>query len=182
MSRPSLLRTYLAFVVSFFLLAACGSGSQNESAPAASAEPAAQETTAQPAVEETPEPREQAESCDWDTGALSGAAKAHSETAGELKTVIVGSWQHTHFDSGSGYEALADKDIRYVFPSADRLLYCQHVPGITNHAENAANITWNGNSFTPPGGAPGWEVVAWSDESMVWINKMDDAKYLLKRR
>lgn len=182
MKLPLLPHTVLALTVSLMLLTACGSETQDDPAAAASAEPTAQEPSSEPAGEETPEPRKQAESCDWDKNAVSGAAKAHSDTAGDLKTVIVGSWQHTHFDSGNGYEALSNKDIRYVFPSADRLLYCQHVPGITNHAENAANISWKGNSFAPPGGAPGWEVVAWSDDSMVWINKMDDSKYLLKRR
>lgn len=176
----ALRRTAILLVV-LAVMTACGSSSDDEAKPTTTAAVTPSEAS-DDVAEEPVGPREQAESCEWDAEIVGGAAKATSEQSGDLKTLIIGSWQHTHFDTGSGYESLDSKDIRYVFPSADRLLYCQHVPGVTDHAENAANITWNKNSFAPPGGSAGWEVLSWNDDSMVWNNKLDGSKYLLKRR
>lgn len=126
--------------------------------------------------------RTQAESCDWDAPALSsGAGSAPNGSEGELHTTIIGAWQHTHFDTGGGYEAVT-ADIRYVFPSSERLLYCQHVEGVTDHRENATDITWDGTRIVLPVAAPGWVVLAWDADTMVWLNRADDSHYLLQRR
>lgn len=127
-------------------------------------------------------PVNQAESCDWDAPKLSGGGlptiPQHGE--GDLKTIIVGAWQHTHFDTGGGYEA-ASYDHRFVFPSSERVLYCQHVPGITDHAEIAADFTWDDTRIVLPG-APGYVVLSWDADTMIWLNRADDSHYLLQRR
>ncbi len=130
------------------------------------------------------DPRIQGESCDWDTAALSADSLPGipSGQEGELHAVIIGAWQHTHYDAGGGYQALADEDIRYVFPSTGRLLYCQHVPGVTEHRDSGADIGWEDTIIVLPGGAPGFIVSAWNDEAMVWTNRMDGSLYLLQRR
>lgn len=129
------------------------------------------------------EPRTQAESCEWEGDALASTLPSMpGASEGDIETVIIGSWQHTHVDTGAGFEPLHSKDIRYVFPSTDRLLYCQHVPGITEHASHAADITLNGTEIVLPGGAPGFIVTNWSEDTMVWGNNMDGSKYLLQRR
>ncbi|HET8895663.1 MAG TPA: hypothetical protein VFN04_00215, partial [Protaetiibacter sp.] len=126
--------------------------------------------------------RTQGESCDWDTPALrSDGSSAPHGSEGELHTTIVGAWQHTHFDSGGGYEAVT-ADIRYVFPSSGRLLYCQHVEGVTDHRENATDISWDDTRIVLPVAAPGWVVIAWDADTMVWLNRADDSHYLLQRR
>lgn len=160
--------------------------------PAAAAPAPDDSTPAEPAPDdadgtadggEDAELRQQAESCEWDAAVLrSDIPSDVSSAGGDLQADIIGSWQHTHYDSGSGYTALDDEDIRYVFPSADRLLYCQHVPGQTEYAENAAAIEWDENRIVLPGAAPGFVVESWNAEAMVWVNLMDDSRYLLQRR
>lgn len=152
------------------------------------AEPA--ETPAElPPLEAPAEPRTdrpdaavQADSCEWDIPQVTTAAAAPpSGTAGDLATAIVGSWQHTHFDTGNGFEAVS-KDIRYVFPAADQLIYCQHVPGVTDHAEHRAAFALDGTSIVLPSPSKGYEVMAWSADSMLWLNNQDGSTYLLARR
>lgn len=123
-----------------------------------------------------------ADSCEWEAPRLD-SADTTTPTAqdGELASALIGSWQHTHFDSGSGWEANTN-DIRYVFPTDSTLLYCQHVPGITDHAENRAGMTLNGTVIQPPDPHPGFEVVAWSTDRMLWTNNLDGSRYLLVRR
>lgn len=178
-------RTLIA-VLLLAALTACGTEPETAEQPTASPTPEAVEETEEPVAEESakPEPRTQAEDCDWDGAAVSTASipELPGEQAGTLQDVIIGSWQHTHFDSGAGFEAIEGKDIRYVFPAADRLLYCQHVPGITDHASNAATFTWDGERIALPGGAPGYTVTAWNDSVMLWTNHTDDSTYLLQRR
>ena len=126
----------------------------------------------------------QEETCGWGSGKVVGdAAAAPSGTAGSLDTVIIGAWQHTHFDTGAGYEAVGDgTDVRYVFPSTDRILYCQDVEGATQQAENAANFTLEGTEIVLPSPASGYNVVAWDANTMVWENHRDGSLYLLQRR
>lgn len=145
-----------------------------EAAPEPEAEPEA--TVAEPAVQE--------ETCGWDSPAVSGdSGGAPNGQEGDLATVIVGAWQHTHFDSGSGFEPNGPgTDIRYVFPSATRILYCQDVAGATNQAQNAADITLDGTKIVLPGSAPGYTATAWNADTMVWTNNLDGSTYLLKRR
>lgn len=137
-----------------------------------------------PGDAEEERPAEQAASCEWERPTLvPAAAPAVPEgRSGELRTVLIGSWQHTHLDSGSGLTPVEDKDIRYVFPAADQLIYCQHVPGITDHAENRAPISLDGDTILPPSPHPGFEVLAWSGDTMLWQNNFDGSQYLLVRR
>lgn len=125
---------------------------------------------------------EQAETCDWDSPKISGTGDAPKGQTGDLPAVLVGSWQHTHTDEGSGFEAVTN-DHRYVLASPDRMLYCQHVPGATEHAENAADVTLNGATIELPGGKYGYTVTAWDEDTMVWDNPVGGGYlYLLERR
>lgn len=141
------------------------------------------ESEAAPEVIEDTAPRQQSEDCEWDVPALaSPAVSLPSEGDGDLGVRLVGAWQHTHFDSGSGFEPIDGKDIRYVFPSTERMLYCQHVPGITEFAEQGTDISLEGQAIALPGSHPGFTVREWNDSSMVWVNNMDGSLYLLQRR
>src|SRR5690554_4493835 len=102
---------------------------------AVSSESAATELTEE--AEEPQAPVEQADSCDWDSPKVSGDPAPPSGQDGDLQSTIIGAWQHTHYDEGGGWEAM-NHDIRYVFASGDQILYCQHVPDVTEHAENRA--------------------------------------------
>lgn len=126
----------------------------------------------------------QADSCEWDAPKLDAGVPSSipSGAGADVQTAIVGSWQHTHFDSGAGFEALDGEDIRFVFSSPEALRYCQHVPGITDHAENAAAVSWEGNRIVLPGAAPGYVVESWDTQTMVWLNLLDNSRYLLQRR
>lgn len=138
---------------------------------------------AEPEVGEEATPRQQSEDCGWELPTLaSPAASLPSGGEGELGMRLPGAWQHTHIDSGGGFESIDGKDIRYVFPSTERMLYCQHVPGVTDFAEQGTEITLEGQSIVLPGSHPGFTVQDWSDSSMVWVNNMDGSLYLLQRR
>ncbi len=128
----------------------------------------------------------QEESCDWASGPLA-AGPADDAPAGpgdaDLGAALVGAWQHTHIDSGAGFEPLdAATDIRFVFPSASRLLYCQDIAGILPEAENAADIELAGSDIVLPGDSPGYTVMGWNQDTMVWKNNLDGSVYLVKRR
>ena len=129
-------------------------------------------------------PAVQAESCDWDAPAVAGDSSGIPSSPGDsLETAIIGAWQHTHFDKGNGFETVgAGTDIRYVFPSTTRILYCQDVDGATSQAQNAADITLDGTSIVMPSPHKGFEVTAWSADTMTWTNNLDGSTYLLKRR
>lgn len=125
----------------------------------------------------------QEEVCGWDSPKISPAANAPTGTEGDLAVVLVGAWQHTHFDKGAGYEPVGDgTDVRYIFPSTERILYCQDVKGATTQAENAADFTLDGQEIVLPAPANGYAVVAWDADSMVWKNHRDGSSYLLQRR
>lgn len=142
-------------------------------------------TTQSPSASEAPDDDTPsapvADSCDWDSEAVAASAEAPTGEAGALENVLIGSWQHTHFDSGDGWEP-ASNDLRYVFVSTEQLLFCQHVPGITEHAENRAAISLEGNLIQPPSPHPGFEVLAYSADRMLWLNNFDGSQYLLVRR
>lgn len=191
-----------ATLASILLLSGCTAGpdfggTSQSPATESTAPPAATETTApapppapaeqKPAETKAPEsaPVSQEETCDWDSGRLdSGSASgAPSSTGTDLETALIGSWQHTHIDSGGGFEALeTTTDIRYVFPSTNRLLYCQDVQGATTQAENAVDMELNSQELVLPSPATGYTVTAWSADTMVWTNHRDGSLYLLKRR
>lgn len=146
--------------------------------------PSASQTPAEspaPEPEEPAGPTEQAASCEWDKAQVSAEATRPTGQEGNLATVLIGSWQHTHFDSGAGMESL-EEDIRYVFPAPGQLIYCQHVPGITDHAENKATFTLENTLIALPAPHKGFEVTAWSTDRMVWTNNFDGSTYLLVRR
>lgn len=126
-------------------------------------------------------PAGQAESCDWESPKLTtGVGTIPQNGEGELTSIIVGAWQHTHFDTGGGYEPTTF-DHRYVFPTSERVLYCQHVPGTTDHAQIAVDFTWEDTRIALPN-APGYVVLSWDADTMVWLNPVDDSHYLLQRR
>lgn len=154
-------------------------GAENESAPPAATSP----TDVQESIQ--PVPRTQEENCGWDSARIdSGSATgAPSSPGADLSTVLIGAWQHTHINSGSGYEAVKPtSDIRYVFPSTAKLLYCQDVQGATSQAENAVNMQLEGTEIVLPSPATGYGVTAWNNDTMVWKNNRDGSFYLLKRR
>lgn len=133
---------------------------------------------------DTTVPAEVDPNCDWDSQRLA-AGDASDEPAGEgsdLGQAILGSWQHTHIDEGSGFVALKPTtDIRFVL-SSDRVLYCQDVEGATNQSENSAPLILEGDEIVLPSPATGYKVVAWNENTMVWLNHRDDPLYLLQRR
>src|SRR5690554_4568715 len=77
---------------------------QTSSVQAPATEPA---SSASPDVDPEPtdaaEPTDDAvqeETCDWDSPRLTAPADVPTGQDGDLQTVIVGSWQHTHTDEG----------------------------------------------------------------------------------
>ncbi len=181
-----------ALAASALVLGGCaaepGAGAPRPAPPAPSSA-ATGPAAAEPDVAEptTPAPAAvtQDETCDWGSGRLaSGSADAvPSAPGGDLTTALIGAWQHTHIDTGSGYEAVSPTtDIRYVFPSTARLLYCQDVENATSQAENTADITLDGTELVLPSPATGYAVTAWDADTMVWTNHRDGSTYLLKRR
>lgn len=158
------------------------SESIGETVVAAPTEPVAEE----PPAEENPETQEtpavQEETCDWDSPALvTDPVHIDSQQEGDLKSVIIGAWQHTHIDDGQGFEAV-NNDLRFIFPSAERMLYCQDVPGITDRAQNAIDISWQDTTIYFPGSGASYTVEFWNDDTMVWNNEVITSTYLLKRR
>lgn len=146
-------------------------------------EPPAEQKATETQVPETAPSQD--ETCDWDSGRLdSGSGSGAPSSPGtDFEAALIGSWQHTHIDSGSGFEALeSTTDIRYVFPSSTRLLYCQDVQGATSQAENAVDIELNGTEIVLPSPATGYTATAWNEDTMVWTNHRDGSIYLLKRR
>ena len=176
-------------VTAALLLAGCaGGGFPGQAPPAPAPESALESATpsgpsTDPAPSAAPTAPAPIESCDWDAPARTGLPPTPPTRAdGDPRAAVIGAWQHTHIDSGAGYEPVEHADIRYVFAAPDRLLYCQHVPGMTEHAERAAEVVWDGARIVLPGGAPGYVVEAWDDASMVWHNLFDESSYLLQRR
>jgi len=100
----------------------------------------------------------------------------------ELARAILGSWQHTHTNTGSGFEPVGPTiDIRFVL-SADQFLYCQDVEGATDQAERSAPLKLEAAEIALPSPASGYAVTAWTDDTMVWLNHFDGSLYLLHRR
>ncbi len=180
---PSASLLISAVLASVLLVTGCATESGTEGA-AGSTSPGS------PATETETEPTEaeavtQEESCDWDSSrlALGSGDSAPTSVGSELATALIGAWQHTHIDSGEGFEALSDgTDIRYVFPSSTRMLYCQDVDGATAQAERAVDIELDGTEIVLPAPATGYGATAWSADTMVWTNNRDGSIYLLKRR
>lgn len=130
------------------------------------------------------EPITQEETCDWESPAMtSGSTAAPQDQNGELATALIGAWQHTHINEGSAFEPVgAGTDIRYIFPSSSRLLYCQDVAGATHQAENATDLTIEGTTLILGASGVSYGVVAWDANAMVWKNHRDGSLYLLQRR
>lgn len=122
--------------------------------------------------------------CDWESERLSSEASddAPSGEGTDFATAILGSWQHTHINEGSGFEPLkSTTDIRFVLTS-DRFLYCQDVDGATDKSEISAPLQLEGTDLVLPSPATGYAVTAWDENTMVWLNHRDGTLYLLKRR
>lgn len=163
------------------LLAGCASPTSSDGAASGGGESESASETAPAPDSETADETTQAETCDWDSPRLMGAAAAPAGQDGELSGVLVGAWQHTHTDDGYGFTEVVN-DHRFVFPAADRMLYCQHVPGATEYAENAANVTLNGTTIELPGGYS-YTVTAWGEDTMLWNNPVGGGfDYILQRR
>ncbi len=172
------------------LLAGCAGGGDWPGSPAepAPTAPVASVDASHAPSEERPAPSVStptpttADSCDWDRPAAPGTSAAPNGSVGAVRDTIVGAWQHTHIDTGEGFAPIDGADIRYVFPSADEILYCQDVPGATLQAEQRGAITWEDTTIVLPGGALRYTVTDWSDSAMVWHNHLDGSRYLLVRR
>ena len=179
-------RTQATIAGAFLTCALALTGCAAESTPVVAEQPDSSSPSSPAASpsDTTTEPVTQEETCDWDSPRLeSGSADAPVSATGDLPTAIIGSWQHTHINSGSGYEAVKPTtDIRYVFPSTTTMLYCQDVTGATDHAERQVNVTLDGAELILPSPATGYAVTAWDADTMVWTNHRDGSLYLLKRR
>lgn len=146
--------------------------------PSSSEDPAAVPTEPEPEA-----PTSAPTNCGWGEPAIAadlGAVPSGQE--GELAAVLPGSWQHVAYDEGAGFTDDLTADIRYVFPSTNDMIYCQDVPGITDQAENRANVQLDGVEIVLPSPAPGYAVQTWSKDAMVWVNHYDGSLYLLQRR
>jgi hypothetical protein len=189
------------FIAAATMLAACGG---SESTGSSSTLATATETTDTPVTEtsvaaeapettvatvatvatETTVPPDVDPTCDWDTPRLT-SGEPGDEPAGEgsdLSQAILGSWQHTHINEGSGFVAVKPTtDIRFVL-SPDRLLYCQDVEGATKQRENSVVLILEGDEIVLPSPATGYQAIAWNDDTMVWLNHFDNSLFLLQRR
>lgn len=180
-------------MVAAAVLAGCSSAASSEGTSAEAATDATSATDAAPATDGAPDAEAapdagpidahvQQETCDWDADRISGPNAPPGSQDGDLAQTLVGAWQHTHTDEGAGFEPVTN-DYRYVFPSSDRLLYCQHVPGVTDFAENSGDITLHDTTIELPGGVYSYTVIAWSDDAMIWDNPAGGGSvYLLQRR
>jgi hypothetical protein len=142
------------------------------------------ETTEPETPDTTQPPPEEETTCNWDSPRLASgdADGAPSDEGGEVSIAILGSWQHTHTNTGAGFEPVGPTiDIRYVL-SSDRFLYCQDVEGATDKRENSAPMNLEGVEIVLPAPATGYAVVAWRENTMVWLNHRDNSLYLLQRR
>ena len=127
-------------------------------------------------------------SCNWSAARLMPTSAPPIPTGqdGELASAIVGAWQHTYtIRSGGAPSALNDTtDIRFVFPSDDELIYCQHITGIVEVGPNERRVsfTLDGTQIQLPGTA-GYNAVAWSEDVMLWDNNtISGEQYVLERR
>lgn len=186
--KNAILRSATALVVAPLLLAALAGCSSEQAPPAEASGTPGPVSTSAPATAEEPETEDadgssaQASTCDWEAPMLSAPADPPAGQAGDLPTILVGAWQHTHTDEGSGFEPVTN-DHRYVFSSPEHMLYCQHVPGATEYAENAADIVLNGTTIELPGGTYSYTVMAWDENTLVWDNPVGGGYvYLLERR
>lgn len=133
---------------------------------------------------ETTQPDSGDPTCDWNSGRLTSvdASQIPAAEGSELAQAILGSWQRTHTNTGSGFEPVGPTiDIRFVL-SADQFLYCQDVEGATDQAERSAPLKLEGAEIVLPSPASGYAVTAWTDDTMVWLNHFDGSLYLLQRR
>lgn len=128
-----------------------------------------------------PSARTQDASCEWEIAGPKPNATPADGQEGKLEDVLVGSWQHTYFDSGNGFEEVSN-DIRYVFPSTSEMIYCQDVPGVTDQAENNSGFKLEGTDLVLPGGHPGFAATDWNDNVLMLHNNFDGSTYLLQRR
>lgn len=152
-----------------------------EAAPTEQEEAEAEEPEAEP----EPEAATQEKTCDWDTDALRPGSTGEVPTSadGDINTAITGAWQHTHIDEGDGfYEVGEGTDIRFVFPSPTEFLYCQDIAGVLEERQIEATIVIENNGFGRPDSEQLYVAQAWSDDTLVLTNMLDQSLYLLQRR
>jgi hypothetical protein len=186
MSRPSI-PILGAILVSALLLTGCAPEAGPEAGSGANGTSTTPETTNSSETPTTPEetPVTQEQSCGWETPRIESGSSSDvpSTTGAPLETALIGAWQHTHTDTGAGFEALKPTtDIRFVFPSTTTLLYCQDVTGATSQAERVVSMQLDDATLVVPSPASGYTVTAWNSDTMVWTNLRDGSLYLLKRR
>lgn len=169
------------------MAAGCSKDSEESASEPQGSTPSATGEASEPPASEAPEeteagPRTQAADCDWGSAPIKGSGKAVKGQDGDLAEVLVGAWQHTHIDTGSGFKPLkAGEDIRYIFPSSSQLMYCQDIKGVLEKQDTTADLKIQGPKLVFPGN-PGYKVIAWDDSTMVWVNLRGNEKYLLARR
>ena len=185
MMQRTQVSTVGALLACAFLLTGCaaesttgsagGTGPDNSS-PASNPPAEPNEPDAAPVTQEA--------TCDWDSDKLTAdAPPAPTSTDGDLATAIIGAWQHTHIDEGSGYKPLKPTtDIRFVFPSTTTMLYCQNVASFSTPSERQVTMSLDGLEIILPEPATGYAVTAWDANTMVWENHRDGTFYLLQRR
>jgi len=130
-----------------------------------------------------------ADGCEWDEPRLRAEAlpELPREQDGPLADALPGAWQHTFTKTEPGeYEPLRDTtDIRFVFPAADALLYCQSVTAGAvkiGPRENATPVRFEGDRLVLRSG-PGYTALAWSPDVMLWRNERNPREtYVLQRR
>jgi hypothetical protein len=127
--------------------------------------------------------------CDW------GEPRLRADTLpelpqtqdGPLADALPGAWQHTFTKTEPGeYEPLRDTtDIRFVFASAESLIYCQSVMAGAvkiGPRENATPVRFEGDRLVLRSG-PGYTALAWSSDVMLWRNERNPREtYVLQRR
>lgn len=179
-----------SFAASALILSGCAA--EPEDAPSdATAEapieaaPTEQEEAEEEEPEAEPEAATQEKTCDWDTAALRPGSTGEVPTSadGDINTAIIGAWQHTHIDEGDGfYEVGEGTDIRFVFPSPTEFLYCQDIAGVLEERQIDATVVIENNEISRPDSDPVYVAQAWSDDTLVLTNMLDQSLYLLKRR
>lgn len=189
---PFVVRSIAAVGASVLMLGGCGADSAPEAEPKPTAPTSESVTTTASPTDDAPEAtmaperaRKQAARCDWKTAKIAGStANVPKAATGALAAALIGAWQHTHIDAGAGFKPLSTgTDIRFVFPSAGGMLYCQDIKDVLAQQENRATFRLKGKDIVLPAPASGYTVRSWDENTMVWVNKRNKTElYLLQRR
>lgn len=166
----------LAAVVlaSSVMLVGCVPGQESSPSP----------TPSEPA-QSAPEAPAEEPSCDWDSPKLvTDTLKIPQGQEGDLATVIIGSWQETHYKSGDTFYPVKEgTDIRDVFTSAGMTLTCESIEGFTHQKEGRIHsFNVEGSKVRYFGYPNTYTMLAWDANSIVWKIDGKDTVTLLQRR